>query len=455
MDSKLLIKMEFCKRLSKCLDLLGYNQEMIDFRREKNTQLDDIHNITYPIPVITSGGKAEGTALYFESDIDRLFILKGMTCVNPSLSCSSHTVFHIDRLNCSPGYARLKIVQANSSLEQNQLKLENGYVMNDFSIGNPNTTDPMFDVNGTIITKQDRIGPAERYGNDFINYDFVVGMVCICPDLIEKWIQRERKYDWPDHNLVHQISSLEGHIVAVSDKGSMYPLTEWRICYTKAEIMLVYSFTESQAKLYMLLKLMAKSVLKPLCPAMSSYIMKNIVFWEIETNPSQHFSHASLIDRLIDTIIFLKKALESDYLESYMISERNLFQGRITDMERTILLEKVDELLKERENMFKHCTKIHRAMLKLKESPGEYSQEADKRDHIEKLVLNKNVIIKQTETADNSKEPPIQDRLKQNEKFIHYEKELHRLVVPDESELLKSDHNLEEVYRHRLFDILS
>lgn len=75
--------------------------------------------------------------------------------------------------------------------------------MNDFSIGNPNT---MVDINGTIITKQDRIGPAERYGNDFSNYDFVVGLVCICPNLIEKWVKRERKHGWPGPNLVKQIS---------------------------------------------------------------------------------------------------------------------------------------------------------------------------------------------------------------------------------------------------------
>ncbi|VDI32292.1 Hypothetical predicted protein [Mytilus galloprovincialis] len=425
---------------------------MINFRREKNRQLDEIHNNIFPTPVVTSGGKAEGTALYFESDIDRLYVAKGITCVEPNVQCSSPTIFHLDRYNCSPGYARLKLIQENSSFVRNQLKLENGYVMNDFSIGNPNT---MVDINGTIIIKQDRIGPAERYGNDFSNYDFVVGLVCICPDLIEKWAKRERMHGWPGPNLVKQISLLEGHVVAVSNKDSMYPLSEWRICYTKAEIMLVHSLTESQTKLYMLLKLMAKSVLKPLCPAMTSYIMKNIVFWEIETNPRQQFSQASLIDRLIDTIIILKQALESNYLESYMIAERNLFQGRITDLERKILLEKVDELLNEKENIFKHCTKIHRAMLRLKESPDEYSQEAEKRDCIEKLVLKKNVIFKLTEKCHNPEELPIQDRLKQNEEYTKCETELYRLVIPDESELLKAGHNLEEVYIHRLFDILS
>lgn len=445
------INMEFCKRLSKCLDLLGYSQQMIEYRREKNKKMDDIQNSKFPVPVITSGGKAEGTALYFESDIDRLYAVKGITCVESGTHCSSPTVY-LDKYNCSPGYARLRLIHENISFIQNHLKLENGYVLNHVS-GVFNTH--MVDINGVSITNQGKIGPAEQYGNDYINYDFVVGLVCICPDLVEKWVKRERKHGWPEPDLIKQISLLEGHAVAVSNKDSRYPLTEWRICFTKAEIMLVHSFTESQTKLYVLLKLMAKSVLKPLCPAMTSYIMKNIVFWEIETNPSQHFSQASLIDRLIDTIIILKHALESNYLEIYMIAERNLFQGRITDMERKLLLKQVDELLNEKENIFKHCTKIHRAMLRLKQSPDEYLQEADKRDRIEKLVLKKNVIFKLTEKCHNPEELPIQDRLKQNEKYVKYETELYRLVIPDESELLKAGHNLEEVYIHRLFDILS
>lgn len=343
---------------------------MIEYRREKNNQMDDIHNGIFPVNVITSGGKAEGTALYFESDIDRLYAVGGIKCVESSIPCSSPTVFHLDTFNCSPGCTRIKLVHENPNFLQNYLKFEDGYAMNSFCIGNPN---PMVDINTVRITDQGKNGPAERYGNDNITYDFVVGLVCICPNLIEKWVKRERNHEWPDPHLIEQVSLLEGHVVAVSNKNSSYPLTEWRICYTKAEIMLVNSFSESQTKLYLLLKLIAKSVLKPLCPTMTSYIMKNIIFWKIETKPSQRFSQNSLIDRLIDAILFLQQALTSDYLENYMIAERNLFQGRISDHERKKLLIKLDELVNERENMFKHCNKIHLSMVKLHESPDKYA----------------------------------------------------------------------------------
>lgn len=163
--------------------------------------------------------------------------------------------------------------------------------------------------------------------------------------MIENLVKRERNHEWPEHHLIEQVFLLERHVVAVSNKHSSYSLTEWRICYIKAEIMLVNSFSESQTKL----KLISKSILKPLCLAITSYNMKNINFWEIETNPSQRISQYSLIDRLIDAILFQQQALKSDYLENYMIAERNLFQGCISDNERKKLKIKLDELVNERQ----------------------------------------------------------------------------------------------------------
>ena len=57
----------------------------------------------------TTGAKGEGTALYFESDIDRLYEAKGVTCVEQGVPCYSPTVFYLDITGCSPGYTRLKL----------------------------------------------------------------------------------------------------------------------------------------------------------------------------------------------------------------------------------------------------------------------------------------------------------------------------------------------------------
>ncbi|XP_045208793.2 uncharacterized protein LOC123560691 [Mercenaria mercenaria] len=312
---------------------------MIHYRRDTNKRLDEIHNSKpFSVNNITTGGKAEGTALYFESDIDRLYAIKGITCVEPGLPCLSPTVLHLDKTGCSPGYTRVKQVhigENNSILNKHLVSEQNEiYVANSFSIFRENAY--MLDINGVRITKQEKSGPSAPYGNTSIKYDFVFGFECTCQDLIEKWFNRPRKYEWPGPRLIKHISTLEGHVVPVANKGSKFPLTEWRICFTKAELMLMHSLDECQTKLYILLKLIAKSLLKPLCSEMSSYIMKNIVFWIVETSPNERFSQQSLIDRLVDSLTYLKDCLSSNVLKSYMIAERNLFKGRITEIEKKV-----------------------------------------------------------------------------------------------------------------------
>lgn len=432
-------------------------QKSRQYRRDKNKHLDDIHNSKgFSVINVTAGGKGEGIALYFESDIDRLYVLKGIVCVdysNPH-SNTSPIVFQLNRMNCSPGYTRLKLIRETKSHVRQYIVLESGaeYISNNYCILKPDHV--MIDINGLQINKQNKIGPAARYGNAFTNYDFVLGFICFCPELIEKWIRRSRQHGWPDPNLIKTISTLEGHVVPVANKGSNYPATEWRICYTKAELLLMQSLTDPQTKLYVLLKLIAKSLLNPLCSAMTSYIMKNIVLWMVESNPKERFSQNSLVDNLIDSLLYLKQCLQSNILKSYMIAERNLLEGRIPENERETLLKRVDEMINERENMLQHCTKIRLSLNKIKDCPEEFTREAMRRNEIEKLVLKKNVIFKETESPYETA-VSVQNLLNQNATYVKYEQELHTLIIPDKKDLVEQGANIDNVFRYRLFKILS
>ena len=269
---------------------------MIKYHRKINENMDEIHNTKhFSVLSITTGGKAEGTALYFESDIDRLYVVKGVAAMEPDVPDSSPTLFYLERSGCSPGYTRLKLVKISESHEPMTDHLvedqDEFYISNEYNIFNKNAY--MIDINGVRIDGQGKNGPSAPYGNKTIKYDFVFAFKCICFDLIKRWAERPRHFEWPDQNLVQQVTALEGHAVPVANKRSAYPKTEWRICYTKAEILLMHSLTDFQTKLYILLKHIAKAFLKSLCSEMTSYIMKNVVFWLIETNPQEQFSPIS------------------------------------------------------------------------------------------------------------------------------------------------------------------
>ncbi|XP_045208434.2 uncharacterized protein LOC123560271 [Mercenaria mercenaria] len=447
----------FCGRLSECLDLLGYSQEMILYRRETQKKLDEISNSKpYPAIYIATGSKAEGTGLYFESDIDRMYVAKGVTCIQEGFSYSRSNMFLLDKSSSSPGYTRLKLVHfydTNSIISKYLVsEYKATYIANSFSMLPENFH--MIDINGVRLSKKDKSGPSAPYGNPSIKYDFVSAFECICPDIIQEWVRRPRYNGWPDPRLIKHISSLEGHVVPVANKGSKFPETEWRICFTKAELLLMHSLTEFQIKLYILLKLISKSVLQPLCSEISSYVMKNIVFWTVETNPKEKFSQSFLIVRLIDCLIYLKDCLQSNNLRNYMIAHRNLFEGRVSECEREKLVKKIDELLSEKENIFQHCDKIRVAMVKLKESPQEFAMEAKKRDKIEKLVYNKNVTFRETYFPGLTAKA-LQDRLNASTVYTDYEKTLTELIVPDQIDIANRGQNLADVFTKRMSSILS
>lgn len=309
------------------------------------------------------------------------------------------------------------------------------------------------DIHGVSLNIMDVRGPSAPFGNKSINYDFVLGFKCHCQDLIEIWIKRPRQYSWPGRKLIEQVWTLDTHVVPVANKGSKNPRTEWRICYTKAELLLLQSLNEVQTKLFVLLKLIAKSVLFPLCSEMTSYIMKNLVFWLVETNPPEVFLHSHLMDRLTGVLFFLKDCLSRNDLRSYMIEDRNLFDGRITVHEKDKLLTVVDTLINEKEHMLQRCDKLRLGLAKLKESPEMFMKEGEKRDKIEKLILTTNIVFKLLD--DDQDRDEFRKQLDGNEFYIKCKVELYNLVIPDRDTIISLGGNAEEVYRHRLSSIVS
>jgi hypothetical protein len=191
------------------------------------------------------------------------------------------------------------------------------------------------DLNGSRINLFRTHGPCVSFRSENMSYDFVAGFKCQSRDLLGKWEQRKRIYDWPDTTLVKEISASEGHVVPVADVKSEFRNTEWRICFTNAELLLVNSLVENHLKVYILLKKLSKTALKPICPAITSYIVKNVILWQAENTPKNLFAPNLLLFRLCDALKFLQDCIKCSNLKSYMIEDRNLFFGRISELQKS------------------------------------------------------------------------------------------------------------------------
>jgi len=177
--------------------------------------------------------------------------------------------------------------------------------------------------------------------------DDVIALPFFSASILDKWQRRERHYEWPSRSLQREISTMIGYVVPVGHKFSQYKDIEWRISYTTAEKKLVDSMNDVQVKVYVVLKFVQRDRLKPICKNFTSYMVKNLVFWVLEMKPVGDFTPETLIDMIMSAFYHLKQCLENNFLPCYMIPERNLFDGRMNQMECILLLMEVENIISE------------------------------------------------------------------------------------------------------------
>ncbi|KAH3792599.1 hypothetical protein DPMN_146095 [Dreissena polymorpha] len=152
--------------------------------------------------------------------------------------------------------------------------------------------------------------------------DTVVSLRCHCPSILKRWATRHRH--WPPPVIVQRVVSFGANVTPVGFKGSEFKQIEWRICFNTGETELVKNLNATQAKVYVLLKMIVKDVLRLCKKEITSYVMKNIVFWQAERNPQNTFSAKSLVHWLHDGLRELTTAIVKQQLSYYMIPDRNL-----------------------------------------------------------------------------------------------------------------------------------
>jgi len=373
-------KRQFSRTLYEALDQQGYSSTRINQRADmiadvletclkKGDVFDDM---------VVAGSKGEGISKFFSSDLDIMLILSGIVCVEEGNGEERLVVVTNDYSTTKPGYVRLRtnsdfpyfeasihslctpIDEAGNvylDSKNAMLMLLNSRSHYHVEINGPALTLsvssrdfcqrlseqlPNFlkiDNLDTIVSMLGNIGNTET--------DFVIGLPFYSSTCLEKWLNRERSHEWPPKALQNKIASMIGYVVSVGNKSSQEPDKEWRISYTTAEKELVRKMTSGQVKLYVVLKLVQKERLKPVCKNFTSYMVKNLVFWVLEKSPMSMFTPDTLVDGIMSAFVMLKECLETKTLPCYMIAERNLLAERLGDEDIASLSAEVDKIIQE------------------------------------------------------------------------------------------------------------
>ncbi|XP_052239300.1 uncharacterized protein LOC127850361 isoform X2 [Dreissena polymorpha] len=313
------------------MTLLGYGEEIRRRRVELYRKSDMFVNAGFlPGTFITAGSKAEGLTCWNESDSDRLILLNGVLCVEAGINLQTIPddiqVYRMDT-RVYPGHCRMLRERCGS--HTSNLRLE--HALCDDGKGNALLSsglwlDDIEQILNRLVLKSGppfkRMGPSIPCTNLGINYDLVFAIRCHCPSILQRWAQRSRL--WPPPEVVHKVVSLGSVVTPVGFNGSEYKYLEWRICFNMGETEIVTNLNMVQAKLYVILKMIVKEVLKPSNKEITSYVLKNIILWQAERNPSEMFQERNLIHWLHDALRTLRTAISSTQLPYYMIPERNL-----------------------------------------------------------------------------------------------------------------------------------
>ncbi|XP_052802880.1 nucleotidyltransferase MB21D2-like [Mya arenaria] len=160
------------------------------------------------------------------------------------------------------------------------------------------------------------------------------------PLAAEEWRKRKRDNDWPSAELVKDIVSSGFDVVPISSKITLTENCEieWRISFRLAETKLVKSFSHVQKECLIALKIFVKQFVQTKYKDedfLSSYIMKTLMFWTIETTDGSLWHEENIVGCLEKLFQTLEKWIDDGFCPSYFIPKYNLFR---TKLERMFIL---------------------------------------------------------------------------------------------------------------------
>ena len=180
------------------------------------------------------------------------------------------------------------------------------------------------------------------------------------PEPAMGWLIRPRSSGWPSPELVQEIFEASCHLAPVgrgkrahepldvleytkkpdgaehacvlqdnsSDQGTPMDQTEWRMSFSVAENKLGQSVSPVQRHVLVLLKMIKKLYFPKV---VSSYYLKNLLFWECETREESFWRDESSARCLLSLLDRLKECLETAFLPHYIIPQSNLLQNEDPD----------------------------------------------------------------------------------------------------------------------------
>ena len=147
------------------------------------------------------------------------------------------------------------------------------------------------------------------------------------PDGALEWYNRERKYGWPDINLIENIKA-KGTFLVPFGRSPFGEISDfdWRISFSHAERELMWSLDSSRMLCFDFLKRLSKILKQRFPTCYQSYYLKTSFFWILENSQPDKWHPNSTIERATDCITWLMENLRAESIPNYFIPKNNIFR---------------------------------------------------------------------------------------------------------------------------------
>ena len=294
--------------LSLLLDEVTGSEETIHARQDYCKVRDILEPINEPTFVnrnrFFTGSKSEGLDLPgsdedFMREINDMFGINVTQSLHPTPEAFTSGLLYLCTKHTPPGFALLKCIEpwALNPVLTSALQNINGYQYlssNIFIDTWTNSFSSSFKLINFAVARQ---GPSMETRHEREDRSQATDQVwCIhCdfwPIVATEWLHRPRRFGWPTSRDIETINNFGCHLVPIGHPHSYFKLMEWRLSFSLAEKILVWSFNHVQIQCYAVMKLILKEFIKVKCnpknQVLCSYFVKTFLFWQFEKT-DMHF----------------------------------------------------------------------------------------------------------------------------------------------------------------------
>ena len=386
--------------LSLMLDEVSGTEEMVATRQDACRVRDCIESCVENTGVYYTGSKAEGLDLP-GSDQDFMWDINGRCNIRVAQTTQEARVASSPRsaslLLCTdgvhPGFALLRWLSIPHSLLLRASQNINGCLhLSSFLFTREGLQAQNEIEDGSTRAIQ---GPSIEFWNEYMDRsesgtDLVPSIHCpFWPRGAEEWLHRPRRCSWPTPSDITQITDFGCHLVAIGYPLSSFKEMEWRISFSFAERILVWSFNHVQIQCYAVMKIILKEFIKVRCSpsnyVLCSYFIKTFLFWKFEVTQATFWRVENFRACISFLVEEFTKCIRDRELPHYFFPSFNLLSVKLTrEAQRELLL--ILETAKEHDvAILRECNTLRKVWSRFTTTDGNIN-------HVTRMMKKTNIV---------------------------------------------------------------